>query len=295
MLFGAMMAVFFDVSVLTWELLPRLVTAFFACSLVASSNYVLNELIDAPRDRLHPTKKDRPFPRGLVRADIALVIWLVLAIIGIGLATLVSYHVALVAVVFWCLALVYNVPPLAAKSRPYLDIIVESANNPVRLFLGWFAVNTSIFPPLSLILGYWMAGAFFMASKRLAEFRHIDNPEIAAAYRGSFAYYNDERLLTSILFYVTASALFGGIFIVRHRVELILFVPVVAGFFAYYFSIALKQNSPVQYPEQLYRERFLMLYLAVSFVVFFTLMIVPIPYLYSIFDIPRETALWNVP
>lgn len=295
MLFGAMMAMFFDISVLNWELVPRLLTAFLACGLVASSNYVLNEMIDAPRDRLHPIKKNRPFPQGLVRADIAIILWLVLAAAGLGLAATVSYHVATVAGVFWCLALLYNVPPLAAKSRPYLDIIVESANNPVRLFLGWFTVNTSIFPPVSLVLGYWMAGAFFMASKRLAEFRHIDDPETAAAYRNSFAYYNNDRLLTSILFYATTCALFSGIFIVRHRVELILLVPVVSGFFAYYFSIALKPNSAVQYPERLYRERLLMWYLGISIALFFVLMIVPIPWLYLVFDIPRETTLWNVP
>lgn len=295
MLFGAMMAVFFDLSVVNWALVPRLLVAFLACSLVASSNYVLNELIDAPRDRLHPSKKNRPFPQGLVRANLAIAMWLLLAAAGIGLAATVSYTVAMVAGLFWCLALLYNVPPIAAKSRPFLDVIVESANNPVRLFLGWFTVNTSIFPPLSLVLSYWMAGAFFMASKRLAEFRHIGNAETAAAYRSSFAFYNDNRLLTSSLFYATSCALFSGIFIVRHRVELVLLVPVVAGFFAYYFSIALKPNSAVQYPERLYRERLLMWYLGVSIALFFVLMIVPIPWLYLVFDIPRETALWNVP
>ncbi len=45
---------------LTWRLGLTLVWAFVAITLVACSNYVLNEVLDAPFDRLHPTKKDRP-------------------------------------------------------------------------------------------------------------------------------------------------------------------------------------------------------------------------------------------
>ena len=35
-----------------------------AAGLVASSNYVLNEILDAKYDRLHPVKKNRPVPSG---------------------------------------------------------------------------------------------------------------------------------------------------------------------------------------------------------------------------------------
>src|SRR5271157_1503406 len=52
-------------------LLWRLVVGILATCLVASSNYVLNELLDAPYDRLHPIKKDRPAASGLVITPIA--------------------------------------------------------------------------------------------------------------------------------------------------------------------------------------------------------------------------------
>ena len=84
-------------------------------------------------------------------------------------------------------------------------------------------------PPVSLLIAYWMAGAFFMATKRYAEFRHIADPKIAAAYRRSFAYYTEDRLLVSVVFYATACALFSGIFIVRYHLELILLTPLAAG------------------------------------------------------------------
>ncbi len=42
------------------------IAVFFAFSLVASSIYALNDIVDAERDRYHPKKKDRPLPLGLL-------------------------------------------------------------------------------------------------------------------------------------------------------------------------------------------------------------------------------------
>lgn len=49
----------------------RLFVGVLATCCIASSNYVLNEILDAPFDRLHPTKKDRPVARGLVNLPVA--------------------------------------------------------------------------------------------------------------------------------------------------------------------------------------------------------------------------------
>ena len=146
-------------------------------------------------------------------------------------------------------------PPVRTKEWPYLDVVSESANNAVRLLLGWFPLIATEIPPLSLVLSYWMVGAFFMATKRYAEYRHIGNPSVAAAYRRSFKYYTEERLLVSMLFYATTCALFAGIFMVRYHLELILFAPAAAGMFAYYLHIGMLPDSPVQNPEKLYKQK----------------------------------------
>src|ERR1700722_12189028 len=48
------------------ELIWKLVVGFGAVTLIACSNYVINEVLDAPFDRLHPKKKTRPAALGLV-------------------------------------------------------------------------------------------------------------------------------------------------------------------------------------------------------------------------------------
>jgi hypothetical protein len=141
-----------------------------------------------------------------------------------------------------------------------------------------------------------MIGAFFMAMKRYAEYRHINNRAVAAAYRRSFAYYTEERLLISLVFYATACALFAGIFIVRYHLELILFTPLAAGLFAYYMKIGLQPNSPVQNPEKLYRERGFAAYLVVCLGVFLLLMFTSIPAMYDLFNVRPSGAspLWTL-
>ena len=58
--------------------------------------------------------------------------------------------------------------------------------------LGWFIVHISIVVPISIFLGYWMAGAFLMAIKRYAEYRMINNKSKASLYRKSFKHYNEK-------------------------------------------------------------------------------------------------------
>ena len=81
-----------------------------------------------------------------------------------------------------------------------------------------------------------MVGCYFMAIKRYAEYRDIDDPARAAAYRKSFALLHRERLLVSIMFYGSAAMLFLGAFIMRYRLELILAFPLVALVMAMYLS-----------------------------------------------------------
>ena len=296
MVLGVVLAIFYEPSLAAWSSVKPLVLAFFATCLTASSNYVLNELLDGPTDKLHPVKRFRPVPSGQVVPAIAYSEWIALGVAGVGLSFWLNTYFGLSALTLWLLGVAYNVPPVRTKEWPYIDVISESANNAVRLLLGWFALLTTAFPPVSLLLSYWMVGAFFMATKRYAEYRHIADPAVAAAYRKSFRYYTEERLLLSIVFYATASALFAGIFIVRYHLELILFVPLAAGMFTYYLKIGMRPDSPVQNPEKLYTERGFFAYLLVSFGLFVFLMFTSIPALYSWFNVDQSKAqpLWVI-
>jgi 4-hydroxybenzoate polyprenyltransferase len=296
MVLGTVLAVFYQPDLFAWSSLGAFALALSATCLVASSNYVLNEILDGAHDRLHPKKRARPVPSGRVRLSIAYAEWMLLGVVGIAIALTLNTPFAASALALWIMGVAYNVPPLRTKEWPYVDVLSESANNAIRLLLGWFALTTIAFPPVSLTVSYWMLGAFFMATKRYAEYRHIGDRAVASAYRRSFRHYTEERLLVSMLFYATACALFAGIFIVRYHLELILFAPLGAGVFAYYLSIGMQPDSPVQNPEKLYRERGFFAYMIASVAIFLVLMFTQIPLLYDIFNVEPSGAspLWTI-
>jgi decaprenyl-phosphate phosphoribosyltransferase len=241
------------------HLIGRLLLGLLAIGLTASSNYVINEVLDAPFDRTHPRKKLRPVPSGRVNVKLAYAQWIVLMIAGLGLAGTISMSLLYVCAALWVMGCAYNIPPLRTKDLPYLDVLSESVNNPLRMLAGWYIVDPAVFPSASLLLSYWMLGGYLMALKRFAEFRDIGDSKIAAGYRKSFAYYDETRLLVSTMFYAAASMLFLGPFTMRYKVELIFSFPFVAWVMALYMKLAFEKESAVQAPEKLYREPLLMI------------------------------------
>jgi len=295
MLVGVLLAYFCYPELFDLSMIGRVLCGLLASCLLASSNYVLNEILDARTDRSHPSKRYRPIPSGQVRVGSAYAEWLLLGSAGLALAYLVNTPFLYAGLALLIMGVVYNVRPLRSKDLPYVDVLSESVNNPIRLLLGWFAVTAVAFPPVSLLVAYWMIGAFFMGTKRLAEYRWLNDPAVAAAYRTSFRFYDEQKLLVSLFFYVTCFALFLGVFIIRYHLEMILIFPLVSGFVCYYLHVGLKKDSVAQKPEKLYQEKGLMLYLVVCLAAFFLLMFTNIPFLYELFNVPPSPVptLWR--
>jgi hypothetical protein len=183
----------------------------------------------------------------------------------------------------WVMGCVYNIPPIRSKDLPYADVLSEAVNNPIRMLAGWFIVTSVTIAPASLLLSYWMIGCYFMALKRFAEYRNINDPARAAAYRTSFRYFTTERLLVSVMFYAAAAMLFFGAFCMRYRLELILAFPAIALVMAVYLHVAFKTNSAVQNPEKLYREPALMASVIGATALLVALLAVDIPIMQRIF------------
>jgi 4-hydroxybenzoate polyprenyltransferase len=261
----------------------RVAIGFASICLVASSNYVINEVLDAPSDLSHPLKRARPLPSGQVSIPLAYLQWIALMVIGVGLGFMVSKPFGYTALALWIMGCVYNIPPLRSKHVPYIDVLSESVNNPLRMLAGWYKAGTVAVAPASLLISYCMVGCYVMAIKRYAEFRDISDPARAAAYRKSLAYYTLERVMVSILFYGSAAMLFFSAFIMRYRLELILSFPLVALVMAIYLDIAFKPDSAAQRPEGLYRERNLMAAVIACTTIMAVLLVVDIPILQSIF------------
>jgi 4-hydroxybenzoate polyprenyltransferase len=242
------------------SLVIRLILGFLATCFIASANYIINEWLDREFDKYHPTKKNRPAVSASLKARFVYLLYAIFAIIGLVLAYFPGLLVIITEALLLFMGIVYNVKPMRTKEIPFVDVLSESINNALRLLIGWFIVTSDYYPPVTIVLGFWMGGAFLMAVKRYAEYRMIGDPKRAALYRKSFAKYTEKSLLVSSFYYGLTSVFFSGVFMVKYRVELIIAIPVLCGLFCYYLHISYKTDSAVQKPEKLYCEKGLMIF-----------------------------------
>ena len=275
-------------------LVIKIISGIVSICLVASANYVINEYLDKGFDKFHPLKKSRSSVITIINPFILYTQYIIIGVVGLCIAYTISIKFLSVACFLLVMGIIYNVKPLRSKDRVFLDVLSESINNPIRFAAGWFIFTPSLgtpdskwdinwintFPPVSVIIAYWMGGAFLMATKRFAEYRLIGNAETAGQYRKSFRHYTENSLLVSMFFYAITSAFFLGIFLIKDRIELLLSFPFFALLFSWYLRIGLLNDSPVQGSEKLYTRKWFMLYLVLFTTLLCVLMFVDIPWLH---------------
>ena len=243
------------------NLLYHVVLGFVCAVSIASANYVINEWLDRDFDRHHPTKSARVSVNVALDPTRVYALWLGFLFIGLAAAALASWLMLVVAIVFGLQGVVYNVPPIRSKDRAFLDVISESINNPLRLLIGWAMIDAYSLPPSSVVLAYWLGGAFLMAAKRFSEYREIvasHGLDLLVRYRKSFAGYTEVSLFVSTFLYALLSVGLFSVFITKYRIEYILTLPFLCALFAVYMALSLAKGSVAQAPEKIFSSKVLM-------------------------------------
>lgn len=275
----------------------NIILGFIATCLIASANYVINEWLDAEFDKYHPVKKNRPVVSNNLKGMYVYLEYAILAILGIGLSLLINRWFFICEAWLLIMGILYNVKPFRTKDIQYIDVLSESVNNLIRFLLGWHMITDGFFPPVSILFGYWMTGAFLMGTKRFAEYRMIGDPKVAGLYRKSFRYYNEKTLLGSSFFYGICATFFIGVFLIKYKIEFIFTIPFMFLLFAYYIMLAFDEDSVVQKPEKLYKSKHLLALVCVTAIVFIIMDSVDIEWLQSfkiahLIELP-EGNIWN--
>jgi len=106
---------------------------FFSFSLVASSVYVFNDLLDLGHDRSHPRKRFRPLAAGDLSIANALLLMPVLLLFGFGIGAVLGFSFVLVLTLYLILTTLYSV---TFKTIAVLDIVLLGALYSLRVFAG---------------------------------------------------------------------------------------------------------------------------------------------------------------
>ncbi len=126
---------------LNLPLLGYCLVGFLSFSLCASSVYVTNDLVDLKRDRLHSTKRNRPFAAGTIPVLHGLVMAPALLAGSVMLALLLWPKFLLVLAIYYLVTIGYS---LALKRQMILDVVTLACLYGLRLIAGSTAVDVKL-------------------------------------------------------------------------------------------------------------------------------------------------------
>jgi decaprenyl-phosphate phosphoribosyltransferase len=144
----------------TWPTLGRVLATCVVFCVVASGTYFVNDVIDAPSDRVHPRKRLRPVASGALPPRVALGAGIAAIVAGLAGAALIGpWGLTLVVAAYVCVSIAYSV---RLKREPVIELAVVTSCFVLRAVAGgvaadirlssWFIVFTS-FTALFLVTG----------------------------------------------------------------------------------------------------------------------------------------------
>lgn len=182
----------------------RALLAFGIFCGLSGTVYVINDLTDLPRDRLHPRKRLRPLASGALAPGTARLVAWVLGLACLGLSSLLGRDFALAALLYLLLNLAYS---FRLKEIVILDVLSISLGFLLRAVAGALAIAVQFSE--WLIVCTMLLALFLALSKRRHEIVSLD--AAASGHRPSLAEYSP-YLLDQMISVVTASCLMAYAF-----------------------------------------------------------------------------------
>lgn len=177
----------FSKSLLQGDQLLRATAAVALFSLLSSSVYLWNDLVDRDKDRQHPLKRLRPIASGTLGPGMARLLAASLATTALTLGFLLDERFAAVAAAYLALNLGYS---LILKKLPYLDVISIALGFLLRVYAGALAIHVQASPFLFLCTG--LLACFLGFGKRAHELATAGDQ--GAAQRAVLALYRPRHL-----------------------------------------------------------------------------------------------------
>lgn len=178
------------------------IIAFILFCMLSGSVYVLNDLLDAEKDRQHPSKKDRPIAAGKISRGAAAAFFLILTSVALGLSFwALNWKFGVCASVYLAFNILYN---LGLKNLVIVDCVIIALGYVIRAVAGIYAilVQPGHLSEWLLICTFFLA-LFLAFSKRRGEITDLN--ESGVAYRPILASYS-AKLIDEMIAVATASA-----------------------------------------------------------------------------------------
>ena len=153
----------FDEKLFRLQPLLRSILAAIVFSLVSSAVYLINDLGDIERDKLHPVKRMRPLPSGQVSPSVAKAMVAVLLLASIPIAWLISPYFAGIVVIYLAQNIAYT---YWLKHVVILDVMTIAAGYVLRVAAGTFAIDAARFSPWLYTFATFLALLIALSKRR---------------------------------------------------------------------------------------------------------------------------------
>jgi 4-hydroxybenzoate polyprenyltransferase len=183
-----------------FELAPfaRTLAAFALFCLISSAVYIINDLVDMPKDRLHPEKRSRPLASGALSPNVAIAAAALIVVGCLPISLFVSWQLTAILYSYLLLMIAYT---FWLKNIVIVDVLTIALGFVLRVGAGVAVVEAARFSPWLYVCMVLLA-LFLGLGKRRQEIVLMN--EQGASTRKILAEYN-LRFIDEMLALVSAS------------------------------------------------------------------------------------------
>ncbi|CEH35607.1 decaprenyl-phosphate phosphoribosyltransferase [Romboutsia lituseburensis] len=188
-------ALIFSNKILDLNSVFNTVIAFISFCLISSAVYVLNDIVDIEKDKLHPKKCKRPLASGVINKSNAIILLTILVVASISISLTVKTSLAFILIIYLFNNLLYS---FKIKNIVLLDVFSIAFGFILRVCAGSIAIGVTL--SNWIILCTFFLSLYLGLGKRKKEISTLkDN---AGEHRKILKEYNDEiinQMMTVVL------------------------------------------------------------------------------------------------
>ena len=164
----------------------NLIIGFFSFSFMSSFIYIINDIKDIEKDKLHPRKKKRPLPSGKITKKRAIIIAIILLIASLSFNYIIHKEILNTSLYLLLGYMIINVLySMGLKNIAILDIILLATGFIIRVYYGASIINVQVSDWLFLTI--LNASLFLGLGKRKKELiNNKDSRKVLKEYNESF-------------------------------------------------------------------------------------------------------------
>ncbi len=173
--------ILFDKQLFEFDPLARVLAAFVLLCLAASTIYIVNDLVDIERDRLHPRKRHRALPAGQLPVGWAKTAAVIFPVVALGASLLLTPAFTAVLAAYLLLHISYS---FWLKNIVIIDVFAIAAGFVLRLVAGIVVIDVANFSPWLYVCAGLLA-LFLAIGKRRQELILLadDAEDVRATYK----------------------------------------------------------------------------------------------------------------